>query len=240
MPTQRESQPTPPFSDTPSPSTQSPWAGTTQKSSGAWSPSPQPKRTNFLPIIIGVIVVVGLVGCGGWAMLQALGRNSHQPTPPITSSPSNPLGGNPTSVGTSNPTSEGTSNPTSSQTILTPNTKNYQFTCISNCDGSPGVTLNDIKLNTTNQNMIWDFTIANNGQNCYNLGGNLSLKPPSGDTIYADNGTFYHGNALGANQSLPETAIFSSLPLKNIQYIVTLQVNGCSYATYQSVLFSYQ
>ncbi len=208
MPTQRESQPTPPFSDTSSPSTQPPWTGTTQRSSGGWSPSPQPKKTNFFPIIIGVIVVVGLVGCGGWAMLQTLGRNSHQPTP-TTSNPSNPFGETPTSVGTSNPTSEGTSSPTSlPQTILTPNTKNYQFICITNCDGSPGVTLNDIKINTTNQNMIWDFTIANNGQPC-SISGNLSLTSPSGDTINVTGGTFNQGTALGANQILPETAIFS-------------------------------
>lgn len=167
-----------------------------------------------------------------------------QPTPPIAQTPPTVTQSNATS--TPEPTATTmtviptvTNTTPSSQSSLTTTTKDYLFICVTNCDGSPRVILNDINLNTTNQNMAWDFTITNNGEVCNNMYGSLSLQSPTGDTITANGGTFTIGITVNANQTLPRTATFSSIPQQKIQYTVTLQMGCYNSATYQPVLFSY-
>jgi hypothetical protein len=132
-------------------------------------------------------------------------------------------------------TVDSTTQPT---TTLSSTTTNYQFTC-PDCLDNIGVVLQDIKINTSTQTMTWDFNITYNNNKPYSVKGALSLQTSTGDTLQAKGGTFTQFISMAPGQTLPRSAIFSSIPNRDVQYTVTLTMYSSTANTYQSVLFSY-
>lgn len=123
---------------------------------------------------------------------------------------------------------------------LTSTTTQHQFICVSNCDSKIEVVLNSIVINSSNQTMLWNFSITDNGATCNYMNGSLSLEDPLANALKADGGTFGEGITINAGQLLPRTATFSSLPKHGVQYTVQLTMD-CDFfnATYQAELFNY-
>ncbi|HZO74872.1 MAG TPA: hypothetical protein VFB60_21880 [Ktedonobacteraceae bacterium] len=123
---------------------------------------------------------------------------------------------------------------------LTAATTQHQFICVSNCDKKLDVVLNSIVINSSNQTMLWNFSITNNGSTCDNMRGSLSLEDPLANALQADGGTFGEDITINSGQLLPRTATFSSLPKHGVQYTVQLTMD-CDFltATYQAELFNY-
>lgn len=130
--------------------------------------------------------------------------------------------------------------PPSQTPSLTAATTNHQFICITSCDSKIDVVLNNIVSNTSNQTMLWNFSITDNGNTCNTINGTLSLEDPLGNVVKADGGTFTEGISINGGQQLPRTATFSSLPKHGVQYTIQLTMD-CDFitGTYQAELFSY-
>ncbi|HLG64646.1 MAG TPA: hypothetical protein VKY19_22090 [Ktedonosporobacter sp.] len=123
---------------------------------------------------------------------------------------------------------------------LTSATTQHQFICVTDCDRKLDVVLNNIVINSSNQTMLWNFSITNNGSTCSDMRGGLSLEDPLANALRADGGTFSEDITINAGQLLPRTATFSSLPKHGVQYTVQLTLD-CDFtnATYQVELFNY-
>lgn len=164
--------------------------------------------------------------------------NGGNTTPQVTSIPTQQVTATTTTAPVTVPTV--VSSPPAQTSPLTAATTKHQFICISSCDSKFDVVLDSIVINSSNQTMLWNFSITDNGSTCDNMRGSLSLEDPLANALQADGGTFREDIVINAGQLLPRTATFSSLPKHGVQYTIQLSMycNGFP-ATYQAELFNY-
>jgi hypothetical protein len=144
----------------------------------------------------------------------------------------------PTATTTPQVKATATDSTTQPATNLSSTTTNYPFTC-PDCLDNIGVELQDIRINDSTKTMIWDFNITYNNNNADDVHGELSLEASTGETIQATGGTFTQFIKMVPGQTLPRSAILSSMPSRGVLYTVTLTMYSTTSNTYQSVLFNY-
>lgn len=121
-----------------------------------------------------------------------------------------------------------TPTPGSSGKMYNATTKNLQLTCISSCSDNLVTVITSISLNATTNTMTWQFTITNNGNSVCNVASSMDLEDPTGAKLQPDSGTFTDTNTINSTQSIPLTAVFSSVPKTGVLYLMHSSIH-CGY-----------
>jgi hypothetical protein len=117
--------------------------------------------------------------------------------------------------------------PTITKTLI----ENKTLTCINGCTSGLSVVLDNIVIDTTHDEMRWNFTITNNGTNaCSDASVSLYLEDSAGVmTNGGAPGTLTEGTPLNIGQTLPEYATFALLPQSGMLY--TLHASPSCYGS---------